>query len=301
MKRKILVLFVLLSLLLSLAISASAVESTLVPSEDLQTVVLDGETYVTANTVLLEGDYFSENVTCTLTPEQEETYDEISLFCWERNSSVIKVAYRHKNGMVMEMPYIHEDLLVHYQALLEQEEYTVKFLYPYDNDAIVEKALLCGEQTTLYYDDLRGANNFVVYAEGQEHLRIHRGWLVAGKEAYYYVDRLENELSSDEQIYNLPKVTAWKVTDTDLCARFDEALDRYYDDGLGMLENPEVTDRVSVVFLIILFGFLPFAVLVTFTVFAIVTKKRVYRIQYIIVGSCALLVLVTVLVTFLIV
>ena len=174
-------------------------------------------------------------------------------------------------------------------------------VYPYDNDAIVEKALLCGEQTTLYYDDLRGANNFVVYAEGQEHLRIHRGWLVAGKEAYYYVDRLENELSSDEQIYNLPKVTAWKVTDTDLCARFDEALDRYYDDGLGMLENPEVTDRVSVVFLIILFGFLPFAVLVTFTVFAIVTKKRVYRIQYIIVDSCALLVLVTVLVTFLIV
>jgi hypothetical protein len=68
-----------------------------------------------------------------------------------------------------------------------------------------------------------------------------------------------------------------------------------------MLENPEVTDRVSVVFLIILFGFLPFAVLVTFTVFAIVTKKRVYRIQYIIVGSCALLVLVTVLATFLIV
>lgn len=302
MKRKILVLFVLLSLLLTLAVSVCAASPhELTPSEDLQTVTLDGKTYVAVDTSVLNDDYSEGEVTVTLTEEQTAQYKKVKLFFWSGNPTLIRVDYHQNNGIVMQISYIREDLYELYMDLLEQETYTVRFQYPADNDAVTEKSLLCGEPETLYMDQLRKATDFGVYAVGEEQLTIHRGWLLVIDGEYYYVDIEENDLDSDAWLYSQPRVAAYKVTDPDLCARFDKAMEEHYGTGLGVLEDPEVTDRVSGIFMIIMFGFLPLAVLITFTVFAIVTKKPVYRVLYIIVCSCALLVLLAVVLTFLMV
>ena len=302
MKRKICLLFVVLSLLLTLAISASAnVACTLVIDEDLQHVTVNGDVYVRADVSQLEGYYYRMDADVQLTEAQQELYKDVQLYVMEDVPSVIRLDIQHKDGMTMQITYIEESAYEEYLSLLEQEEYTVRFVFPSDNDIITEKSLLCDEETTLYKDQLNRAIFFDVYAVGENWMTIRKGWLVIVDEAYYYVDMEATGLDGDDYLYRKAKVDAWRVTDRDLRMRFDNAMDAYYGDGLGVLENPEVADRVSSVFMVIIFGFLPFAVLVAFTLFAIFTKKRAYRIQYIVVSSCAALVLVTVLVLVLIV
>ena len=304
MKRKIFVLFVLLSLLLTLSAGAFAASWNEVSiSEDLTQVTVGEEVYVRADLSELDGDYVEmDAVTFSLTDAQKEEYKRVKLYLMEAYDFVIRLEIHRNDGVTLEMTYIQEEFYEDYMALLEQEEYTVRFVYPRNNDSITEKSLLCGEETTLYRDQLREMKTFFsVYAVSGEFMQLEKGWLLVIEGEYYFVDKAESGLEESHNIRQEPKIAAYKVTDPDLCARFDEAMALYYGDGLGVLENPEVTDRISAVFMIIMFGFLPFAVLVTFTVFAIVTKKRVYRTLYIIVGSCALLVLITVVVTFLIV
>ena len=301
MKRKICLLFVVLSLLLTFAVSASArLAAELTIEEDLQRVTADGDLYIRADVSQLEGYYYRMDANVQLTEAQQELYKDVQLYVMEDVPSVIRLDIQHKDGMTMQITYIEESAYEEYLSLLEQEEYTVRFEFPSDNDVITEKSLLCDEETTLYKDQLNRASFFDVYAVGKNWMTIRKGWLVLVDEAYYYVDMEATGLDGDDNLYRKAKVDAWRVTDRDLRARFDKAMDAYYGD-LGIFEDPEVADRVSNVFMIIIFGFLPFVVLVTFTVFAIATKKRAYRIQYIVVLSCAALVLVTVLVLVLIV
>lgn len=298
MKRKITILFVLLSLVLTLAVSASAAAPhTLTPSEDLQTVVLDDETYVRANTSYLSPYYVEATAQVQLTEEQQTRYEQVMLYFNEEHPAAIRVDYYEVDGMTVQVSYIREDLYEPYMELLEQETVTVSFRYPYDNDAITEKSLLCGEATVLYLDQLRKAMEFEVYAVGQESLTIRKGWLLVFDDEYYYVDRIENDLLKDDELHNLPRVDGWKVTDPDLCARFDKALDLYYGEGFGVLEDPEISDKVTGVFMILLFGFLPLLVLVLFAVFAFLTKKKTYRTLYILICAWALLVLAALITT----
>lgn len=295
MKRKISLLIVALSLLLAFAVSASAAAPhELTISEDLQQVELDGEVYVQAKTANLQGYYNLIEAAVNLTEAQAAVYEKVMLYHMPEVPSVLRVELYQTDGIVLQISYIREDLYEPYMKLLEQEEYTVRFRYPANNNAITEKSLLCGEAAVLYKDDLSKAREFEVYADGPQWLMIYKGWLLVLGEEYYYVDMEENSLSSDAWLSSLPRVDAYRVTDPDLCARFDAAMEQYYGDGLGILEDPEVSDRISGIFMMILFCFLPFAVLVAFTIFAIMTKKSAYRTLYIIVGSCALLVLLTV-------
>lgn len=303
MKRKILVLFVLLSLMLSLAAGAFAVSwGEVTISEDLEQVIIDGHVYVRADMSELDSDFFTKEAKITLTEAQAQEYKRVKLYIMDAYDFVIRVELQRNDGMIMEISYIRSELYESYMALLEQEEYTVRFEYPSNNDAITEKSQLCGEATTVYRDQLREMKTyFSVYAIGQESMQLEKGWLLLIEGDYYFVDKAESGLENGFRIRQEPKIAAYKVTNPDLCARFDKAMDIYYSEGLGILEDPEVTDRVSAVFMIIMFGFLPFGVLAAFTVFAIVTQKREYRILYITVSACALLVLAAVIVTFLIV
>lgn len=293
MKRKILVLFVLLSLLVTLSVSAfAAAPHKLTIAEDLQRVTLDGETYVQANVSNLEG-YFSDlEVTVELTESQQVEYERVELRRMNKVTSVIMVYIYKTDGIKLEISYIREDVYASYLSLSEQMELTVRFRYPANNDVITEKRQLCGEATTLYKDDLSKARTYEVYAVGEKFMTLFKGWLVSIGDDYYYVDMEENGYTVDTFLTGQPKVSAYKVTDQDLIARFEEAMDDYYE-GMGIFEDPEVSDNVSAVFLVIIFGILPFVVLAAFTVFAIVTKKRVYRTLYICVASCALLVLLS--------
>ncbi len=294
MKRKIIVLFVLLSLLLTLSVSASAAAPhELTVFEDLQQVELDGEVYVRANTANLEGYYSLMETTVNLTEAQAAVYEKVMVYRMPEVPSVIRVDLYQTDGVVMQISYIREDLYGPYMELLEQEEYTVRFRFPANNDVITEKSLLCGEAMVLYKDDLSKAREFEVYAVGPQWLTIYKGWLMAIGEEYYYIDMEENGLTADSYMTSLPKVNAYKVTDPDLRARFDAAMDQYYG-GIGVLEDPEISDKFTGIFMIILFGFLPLAVLVIFAVFAMVTKKPIYRKLYIMICGWALLVLVAV-------
>lgn len=301
MKRKILVLFVLLSLLVTLSVSAVATTPhTLTIAEDLQQVTMDGETYVRANISNLEG-YFSKlDVTVELTEGQQAEYERVELYRMPQTPAVIQLDIYKTDDIMLEVSYIREDVFPGYLALLEQTEYTVRFLYPFNNDVITERSQLYGEATTLYKDDLSKARTFEVYAVNEEFMTIYKGWLVSIGENYYYVDMEENGFTQNTFLTGQPKVSAYEVTDQVLIDRFENAMDEYYD-GMGIFEDPEVSDNVSAIFMVIMFGFLPLVVLVTFTVFAIITKKRIYRTQYIIVCTCALLVLISVAVIILIV
>ena len=294
MKRKILVLFVLLSLLMTISISAAATEPhKLTIAEDLQQVTLDGETYVQANVSGLEGDYREQDVTVELTESQQTEYERVRLYHMLEVPGVFQVDIYRTDGITLQVSYIREDIYPSYLALLEQTELTVRFRYPSNNDVITERSQLCGEETTLYKDDLSKARTYEVYAVGKDFMTLFKGWLVSVGEDYYYVDKDENGFTADTFLTGQPKVSAYEVTDQPLIDRFKNAMDEYYE-GLGVFEDPEVSDNVSNVFMVIMFGLLPLTVLISFTVFAIVTKKRAYRIQYIIVCTCALLVLLSV-------
>jgi len=291
MKRKIIVLFVLLSLLLTLSVSAfAAAPHKLTIAEDLQQVTLDGDTYVRANVSDLDG-YFSKlDVTVELTESQQAEYERVELRRMPEAQAVIQVNIYKADGIMMEMSYIREDVYPGFLALQEQTEYTVRFRYPSNNDVITEKSQLCGEATTLYKDDFSKARTFDVYAVGEDFMTLFKGWLVSIGDDYYYVDKDENGFTADTYLTGQPRVSAYEVTDRVLIGQFEDAMDVYYE-GLGIFEDPEVSDNISVIFLIIIFGVMPFAVLAAFTVFAVITKNRTYRILYITVAGCALLVL----------
>ena len=302
MKRKITVLFILLALVLSLTAGVNAaVVYDLTISEDLQQVTIGADTYVRANTTMLYGYYYEQTVTVTFTDAQKELYDGVKLYFQHDENHVIQVELLNKDGSSMKISYVRADLYESFQQLLEQEEYTVDFQWPANNSAIVDKSQLFGEATTLYLDDLRYSRDFEVYVTNDFEMIIKKGYLVVVDEEYYYVDFEESGLTSEDQVYNLPRVEAYKITDTDLQARFDEAMGEYYDDGLGVLEDEETVGNVAGIIAIVLFGLLPAATLIAFTVFAIVTKKRTYRVMYIVVAANALVVLAIMLAIILIV
>ena len=292
MKRKIIVLFVLLSLLLTLSVSAfAAAPHKLTIAEDLQQVTLDGDTYVRANVSDLDGSYYEMEVAVELTESQQAEYERVELYYMPEVPAVIQVYIYKTDGITLQVSYIRENVYPSLLALSEQTELTVRFRYPSNNDVITEKSNLCGEATTLYKDDLSKARTFEVYAVGEAFMTIFRGWLVSIGDDYYYVDKDENGFTADTYLTGQPRVSAYEVTDRVLIDQFQNAMDAYYD-GMGIFEDPEVSDNISVIFLIIIFGVMPFAVMAGFTVFAVITKNRTYRILYITVAGCALLVLI---------
>lgn len=303
MKRKIIVLFVLLSLLLTIAAGAFAASWEEVSiSEDLEQVTIGGHIYVRANLSDLHGYYrYMDSVTISLTEAQKQEYEQVKLYVMADHDFVIQLSLRRSDGVFMEISYIRQDMYEAYMALPEQEEYTIKFLFPDENEVVTKKTLLCGEETTLYRDQLRKMKNyFNVWVVGQEDMRIEKGWLLCMEDEYYYVDKAHSGLDSEVYIRQEPKIAAYKITDPELCARLDDAMDRYYE-GLGIFEDSEATDKVAGVFLVILFCLLPVAALITFAILAIVSKKKTYRTLCIIVCGFALMVLLTILVIVLIV
>ena len=74
------------------------------------------------------------------------------------------------------------------------------------------------------------------------------------------------------------------MKDKALIEKLDNAKSAYYSDGLGFFENDELSEKVSMIFFLVVFAFLTLIILITFLILAIRSKgiyKKMHRITYI--------------------
>lgn len=286
MKRKIALL--LLSLVLILGLSAPAFaaadpvpETTMEDrklhgqlSDDLQTIQVGNLTYVRADVSRLTG-YFGGgfDIVLDLTDEQKET---------------IKSAYvdTHKIGVALEVTFTYHDnsrLTAYYIDQSRQDAYTqllttddiiVELRYPDYNRVKMSAEAARGQEEILFIDQIYRANTFEVLAADSDGLEVYRGELLMIGKQYYYFDFDENGTTD---IYENERCHAWLITDEELVSRLDAALEEYYEDGLGVLEDQDFSEKISRLFLIFLFVALPGIAFVVFLILAIRAKTPVYR------------------------
>ena len=292
MKRRIALLLLVLSLLTAFAVPALAyaepetvVESseenqTATVSEDLQQVHFADTTYVRCNISRLEG-AFSDfpDTTVLLSDTQKQTIEDVGLtvYLYEENTAgapvAIKVSIYYKDGSVLNIGCLREDLMQTYQTLLETDDCMVDFSYYLDGKQI-NFPLDAARGTEEILFDIYNYRTFDVIAKDDEPLAVQRGRLLIDNGEYYYVDY--NEVGTDN-FYTLERFKAWHITDEALCARLDQTMDEYYNSDFGFMENEEFSDDVSGVFLIFLFVALPGACFVLFLILAIRAKTPAYR------------------------
>ena len=282
--KKIITLLLALAMLTALAVpvlaakdpietTATEEEITVTLSEDLQLAQVYGVTYVRFNSSYLTNWMSDITVEAELSEAQKQSIKQAYVQTYD--APVIRVEIDYLDGAELTVRYIREDLLARYEELLTTDSCEISFIY-YDGEYNVlfplERAR--GKEEILFHEDIYDYNAFRVVAKDESGLTVSRGMLLKDGDVYYYVDYAE--LGSTD-IYDLERFKAWQITDNALIAAIEKGLDEYYGEDWGVLEDPEVSEQVSKVFLIILFMVIPGAALILFLVLAIRAKTPVYK------------------------
>lgn len=296
--------FIIITILLfsCLGFTVFANPASVTISDDYQELYLDGNTYSRFDTSSLEGEHYIDNIPVELSDAQEELLREVSI---ETNATftVIYADIHFKDGAVLSVGYLRNDYVKMYNEMIagQNSEYVIDFEYPDDNTVTVSKSILYGENIVLNSEDLGSCTFYPVVVESEDGiLTVYKGSLLAVNERYYYVDFQEATVKSyyDFNPYAYNELPAYEITDTNALASIREAEGSYYSDGLGFLLDDNFTNKVSAIFLIIVFAVIPFAIFVVFLILAIRSKteyKKMFRTIYIF--SATLLVVFTIVAT----
>ena len=289
--KRILMLLSLLVLVLAISVSAAA---EVVVAEDMQTIEINEETYVRANVSRLGTQFYDTTFTVVL-PQAEQGVS-VTASRLTDNTGVVRLTFRYDDGSTMTITYIREDLLPIYEQLLTEETCIMDFNFPAYNKVMTEKATLMGTPKQISGNNYDRAWTREVYVtdEGGK-LRMVIGELLELDDRFLYVDYLENGITdpkgASKTLASTSLVTVYEITDEALLRQLNAAYEKLYGENLGWLEDESLSEQLTIVLIVVVFGMLPLAALITFTVFAIRSKKKVYRVLNLIVCGCALAVL----------
>ncbi len=262
-------------------------EGTITVDNSFNELYYNNQRFVSFNSQsLTHSGYDDLKCTVTLSEAQKETVEYIDLeISFERN--IINADYRFKNGSKLSVSYLSEAYIDEYNSIMKNdwESCEIDFIWPESNKIYTIKSNLLAESEILFAKNV--SNTFDVYAVTQDKsIKVVKGQLLTVGDEYYYLDFSDAGINYSDDFYigNYSSFSVYKITDEDLCDDIEDALEEYYGDDYGFLEDDKFTSAVSDVLLVIVFGIIPFGLFLLFFILALRSKtvyKKLFRVIYI--------------------
>lgn len=263
-----------------LGLTTFAENSSISLSDDYQKLYVDGKSYSRFNASLIDVPTHEVESDIALSSTQQETVEEIYL---DRNDSgnIYYATINFLDGSSLTVSFLQDDYLEEYQQMTsgQIEEYIIDFSWPEENAVPASKTDLMSSPVTLTKAELEWADTYYVLSKNKdESLIVFVGSLMIIENDYYYVNFSEINIRDRYKFlpYDYETLSAYKITNTTLIAEIQKAENAFYEDNLGFLYNDDLTEKISAVMMIALFGVLPFAILVLFLICAL-RSKTVYK------------------------
>ena len=278
--KRIIAIILAVFCLSSMCVFAETAGRTASVDENFSTFTLDNERYEAFDFSVSGKAVFSElNCTFNLTDTQRETVEKIDAEINDKGN-IINATYTFKNGSILSTYYLHEDFLEEYNTVKSDDWNLceIDFIYPENNILNITKDKLLGESYNMFIAEVDINNWFDVDAvSGDKSFRVTKGILIDTDEEYYYLDfKTAGITYSDFDLEKYDHLPVYKITDPQFKEQIDNAIEEYYADDYGFLDDDKTTKKVSDIVLVIIFLILPFAVFVLFFVLALRSKTK-YR------------------------
>lgn len=315
MKKLISVIIVCLLLSSILVMPASAASFVLEEGGQVLRFYHAGGTYRRIDDSILDVEY-TDNKNHTFKRTDEYTANEprdikTVKIKTDKSENIVRAEIHYNDGTYLVSCYLQENYLDEYQAFANDtyDTYTAKFDWPEDNFVKISKTAVSGKLQYLYKSHIESASNIleVSYRTDDGVLNTSKGALVILDDKCYFAKYENYGLQSVEELYNRAAdasasaaiTSAYEITDEATLSAIRAADKEFYSSDFGFLYNEDFTDKLSAIFLIILFAVLPLGVFVLFLILAIRSKtiyKKLFTIIYI--ASATLLGIVALLAIF---
>ena len=265
-----------------LGVFASPASATI--SDDCQEIYWKSNAYLRFNTSRLTTDY-EQDVVVELSEQQQETINNVSLSGNDTMTMLVADIY-YKDGSVLTAKFLREDYVETYENMLTEdvEMYIIDFQFPKENTLSTEKAALFAEKVTLSSEKLEWCGYYfpVISKTEDKSITAYHGALISIERDYYYVDFRETLVESWDAFdpYNYTELSAYAISDNKLLENIESCMEHYYSEDFGFLFNDKLTETISLIFLILMFCIIPFAIFVVFLILAIRSKtiyKKMFR------------------------
>lgn len=260
-------------------------------SEDYQTLVLDDDVYhrVDISVFDMYHDAYYETFTdqISLSEAQQDAIKNIDLSSFEDgNLRLMDITFY--DGAMLSVYFLHEDYISFYEDVTSGQvsDYIIDFEWPKENTVDTTRTELFNNHTILSEHELQSCDYFPVVTRSEDKaLTAYTGTLVTVDGTYYYIDTADAGLDNKGYLvpYDYTELSAYEITDDTLLADIEEGIAKYHNDDLGYLYNDDLSDIISAVFLIFVFGIIPFVIMILFLIFAIRSKtsyKKLFRTIY---------------------
>ncbi len=306
MKKSILILTLILTFSFIFSVTVFASDNTVTLSDDYCDLYYNGELYSRANTdsvnldiyadgfvyvsnfVYEEPDYvnyvnYVEKLNIELSESQKEELARVYVRSIGEEQLFITAELNFKDGSIIWYSYVRDDVKSDFEKVSQGQvnEFVVDYITYSDQNDIVKTVskenLLTGNKKKINYLEY---NEFdvTVFSENFNY-SIYKGVVFIGENEYYYFDFDENGIKDIFVLYelNITELEAHKITDEETIAKLEEGLQEYYDADYGYLYNDELTEVVSKLFFTIVFAIFPVIIAVITFIFAVKSKKLLYK------------------------
>ena len=329
MKKKLLLLATVFTLLLSLTLPVFATADEANPSitfsEDFKIMYLDGHSFSRTESInrvfsfggiveeddyYIYGDEFYEydsysddgyNVyngyedyySFELTTAQQELVSSVKISS-EIEEKIFDIAIHYKDGAVLNVTFIRDDYLKEYKALLNTTDSTkmyIDFSMSEFNILKFEKGdLKLGKEEVIETSIVD--DYFEIYAYFDGSTVIYAAQLIEVNGDYYYLDTTKPECDWSDGyyvVYQDDSVKAQKITNAEIIEKIEEGVDSYYGDSMNYIYDSDLLEGASKVILTAVLLILPIALFVVFLVLTIKAKEPKYRKLYIVITIIAVI------------
>lgn len=247
---------------------------------------------------IVEEEYVSEyylgvGIYIQLTNQQKQEIKTVKLKT-NKDRTLIEATFTYFDDAQMTVMYLKDAYLDEYNKVVtgQTETLTIEFVYPSYNNVEAQRQQLVGEMTTFTNSRLVDLeDDYDVVAKNSDgSMSVVVGKLLVIADEYYYLNYKEAGFGEDDwysgSIGEIANKPLNKITDTQLIAAIDGAMEEYYNDDYGVLYDDDVTESISIGFFVFVFAVVPLAILVFFLIKAIRGKGIYKKLYFAVVAVC---------------
>lgn len=247
---------------------------------------------------IVEEEYVSEyylgvGIYIELTNQQKQEIKTVKLKT-NKDRTLIEATFTYFDDAQMTVMYLKDAYLDEYNKVVtgQTETLTIEFVYPSYNNVEAQRQQLVGEMTTFTNSRLVDLeDDYDVVAKNSDgSMSVVVGKLLVIADEYYYLNYKEAGFGEDDwysgSIGEIANKPLHKITDTQLIAAIDGAMEEYYNDDYGVLYDDDVTESISIGFFVFVFAVVPLAILVFFLIKAIRGKGIYKKLYFAVVAVC---------------
>ena len=247
---------------------------------------------------IVEEEYVSEyylgvGIYIQLTNQQKQEIKTVKLKT-NKDRTLIEATFTYFDDAQMTVMYLKDAYLDEYNKVVtgQTETLTIEFVYPSYNNVEAQRQQLVGEMTTFTNSRLIDLeDDYDVVAKNSDgSMSVVVGKLLVIADEYYYLNYKEAGFGEDDwysgSIGEIANKPLHKITDTQLIAAIDGAMEEYYNDDYGVLYDDDVTESISIGFFVFVFAVVPLAILVFFLIKAIRGKDIYKKLYFAVVAVC---------------